>query len=129
VQSKAVKITELDGITLKVVAYSFVSFGCVNNMYKSAQLIATSYDFDKIDKSLEKILEQAKKFNVQASGKPTSRKVVFSDKENPLWGCMKSDVKCKSVYVSGSVENLKKIIKIKALGGVYIQLVLEDNDK
>ena len=91
-------------------------------MQKYAQLVLTSYNSKTIDVSIESILSQALKMNISVKGKPVSS-MVTSNKKIPMWGCEKNDVKRKSVLVSGSVQDLMKLIRIETPEGVYIQLI------
>lgn len=91
-------------------------------MQKSAQLVLTSYNSKTIDVSIESILSQALKMNISVKGKPVSS-AVSSNKKIPMWGCEKNDVKRKSVFVSGSIQDLMKLIRIETPEGVYIQLI------
>lgn len=100
----------------------------MKEMQKSAKLVLTSYNLDTINTSLAVILAQAVKMRVSVEGTPVSSKVVFSNDDTPIWGCKRSDVKRKSVFVSGSVQDLKKLIKIKTAEGVYVQLLPKEND-
>lgn len=92
-------------------------------MQKSAQLVLTSYNLKTIDVSIDAILSQAVKMNISVEGKPVSSKVVPSKKTTPMWGCERDDVQRKSIFVSGSIDDLKKLIKIKTPEGVYVQLI------
>ncbi len=92
-------------------------------MQKSAQLVLTSYNSKTIDVSIESILSQALKMNISVEGKPVSSKVIPSNKKIPMWGCEKDDVKRKSVFVSGSIQDLMKLIRIETPEGVYVQLI------
>jgi hypothetical protein len=92
-------------------------------MLHSAHLIITSYDKQKVDQGYKKILSaKSKKIDM---GTPKIQKVKFAKNQPMIWGCDKNDLKQMTIPLSGSIEDLKKLITIKTIEGVYMQLLLE----
>lgn len=89
----------------------------------SAKLMVTSYDLPKVDVTISNVMRQSSKINVTIKGKPVIQKVTTSSNRPKVWGCTIDDLKRKSIFVRGSADNLKKILKIQAPDGVYIQLL------
>ena len=92
-------------------------------MLRSAQLLITSYDQRKVDQGYRKILSaKPKKIDI---GTPKIQKVKSTKDQPIIWGCDKNDLKQMSIPITGSIEDLKKLISIKTIKGVYMQLLLE----
>ncbi|HVB66205.1 MAG TPA: hypothetical protein VND01_00750 [Candidatus Acidoferrales bacterium] len=92
-------------------------------MRRSAQLLITSYDRLKVDQGYRKIL--ATKPKGVDVGRPKIQKVEFTKDQPIIWGCNKNDLRQMSIPITGSIEDLKKLISIKTIEGVYMQLLLE----
>ena len=91
-------------------------------MQHSAQLFITSYDQGKIDEGYKKIISKKTK-NIDI-GSPKIQKVKTTKGQPTIWGCDKNDLKQVSIPVSGSIEDLTKLLAIKTIEGVYMQLLL-----
>lgn len=95
----------------------------MKEMQRSAQLLITSYDQRKVDQGYERILAiKSKKIHV---GTPKNQKVKLTKGQPQIWGCDKNDLKQISISISGSIEDLQKLLSIKTIEGVYMQLLLE----
>ncbi|MHB8546500.1 MAG: hypothetical protein ACYDAJ_07020 [Nitrosotalea sp.] len=92
-------------------------------MEKSAKLVVTSYDLPKVNGTITKIMKQSSRLNVNVTGGPITMRMTVSQNQPKIWGCEGDDVKMKSISVSGSSDNLKKLLKIHAPDGVYLQLL------
>jgi hypothetical protein len=57
-------------------------------------------------------------------GKPKIQKVKFTKDQPVIWGCDKNDLKQVSIPISGSIEDMTKLLAIKTIEGVYMQLLL-----
>jgi len=92
-------------------------------MLHSAHLIITSYDKQKVDQGYKKILSvKSKKIDM---GTPKIQKIKSTKNQPIIWGCDKNDLKQMTIPLSGSIEDLKKLITIKTIEGVYMQLLLK----
>jgi ribosomal protein S10 len=92
----------------------------MEHMQKSAHLVLTGYDLSKIEGTVSKIKKYTKEIGLEVKDESISVKG-----KSELWGCQKDDTKQKSILVSGSLEDLQKLIKIKTADGVYVQLLLK----
>lgn len=92
-------------------------------MDTTAQLVLNSYDSSKIKTAISKIKKSNSKFNVKL-GKPITSKTKLAKGEPKIWGCETNDLKREVMEVSGSVDDLKKLLlNLKLTEGVYIQLL------
>jgi hypothetical protein len=89
-------------------------------MQKSAHLVLTGYELSKINETMSKIKKYTKEIGLQVKDESSPAKG-----KSELWGCQKDDTKQKSILVSGSTEDLQKLIKFKTADGVYLQLLLK----
>lgn len=92
-------------------------------MQRSAQLLITSYDKQKVDQGYKEILAIKSK-NIHV-GKPKPQKVSSTKNQPPIWGCEDNDLKQVSITIDGEFEDIRKLLSIKTIEGVYMQLFLE----
>lgn len=92
-------------------------------MTKTAQIILTGYDTYKIQKSISLIEEYSKKINVKLDLEPPRDEQVKA--QSKLWGCEKNNTKQKIIDVIGKKDDLQKIIDLKIIDGIYLQLLLK----
>jgi ribosomal protein S17 len=92
-------------------------------MEKTAKLVVTSYDLPKVNGTITKIMQQSSKYHVNVTSSPVTLKMTVSHDQPKIWGRKGDDVKMKSIFVSGSSDDLRKLLKIQAPDGVYIQLL------
>lgn len=88
-------------------------------MKKTAHLVLTGYEPSKIEGTISQIKKYTKQIGLEAK-----EESVLVKGKSELWGCQKDDTKQKSILVSGSMEDLQKLIKFKTVDGVYLQLLL-----
>ena len=90
----------------------------------SAQLVITSYDQKKTKQGLEAIRAKSGILKIEM-GRPKTQAVRLSKDKPAIWGCEGRDLKRLSVEVSGSTEALAKLVSIKTIEGVYMQLLVK----
>ena len=86
---------------------------------KTAQVILTGYDKPKMDKSVKKILKYSKKI-----GLSVIKDGLKIKPKSKLWGCEKNNVKEETIFLSGTIDDLEKILHVKIKDGIYLQLLL-----
>ncbi|MBM2851811.1 MAG: hypothetical protein HW420_358 [Candidatus Nitrosotenuis sp.] len=89
-------------------------------MKKFAHLVLTGYELPKIEGTVSQIKKYTKQIGLEVKEESVSIKG-----KSELWGCQKDDTKQKSILVSGSMEDLQKLLKFKTADGVYLQLLLK----
>jgi hypothetical protein len=98
-----------------------MSISRTNNV-KEAELVLNSYDTGKIASAIANIKKSNSQLNITlgAPKNHTSSKPV----KPKIWGCETNDLKRKIMSVSGSQEDMTKLLlKLKVTEGVYIQLL------
>ena len=93
-------------------------------MQKSATLVLTSYDLQKIEGAISKIKKSTSKLHV-TTGEPVTQKIKLIEVQPPIWGCKKADLKRQAISLNGSEKDLQKLTKITVPQGVYLQLLLQ----
>jgi len=92
--------------------------GVMTRMEKTAQLVLNSYDASKIQNAISNIKKSKSTLNIKL-GKP-----VTSKSKVTIWGCQTNDLKQKTMPISGTQSDLKKLLlKLTVTEGVYIQLL------
>lgn len=89
----------------------------------SAKIVVSSYNLPQVQGTITKIMTQSPKYHVKTVGKPFIQKMSVSSNQPKIWGCDGKDVKTRSIFLSGSSDDLKKLLKIPAPDGVLIQLL------
>ena len=92
-------------------------------MNKTAQIILTGYDNSKIQKSILRIKEYSEKINVKLDLEPPKNEQIKA--KSKLWGCEKNNAQQKIIDVTGKKDDLQKIIDLKIIDGIYLQLLLK----
>ena len=92
-------------------------------MTKTAQIILTGYDNFKIQKSVSLIKSYSKKINVELNLEPPKDEQIKA--KSKLWGCEKNNAQQKVIDVTGRKDDLQKIIDLKIIDGIYLQLLLK----
>ena len=84
----------------------------------TAQVILTGYDESKMDKSVKKILKYS-----DILGLSVIEDGLKIKPKSKLWGCKKEDVYEEVIFLSGNIDDLKKILDVKIKDGIYLQLL------
>ncbi len=87
---------------------------------QSAKVILTGYDKPKIKESVKMIIDYSKKNNLQVMN--SDSKIESKAK---LWGCEKNNIEQEIIFLSGTMDNLQKILYVKTKNGIYLQLLLQ----
>ena len=90
---------------------------------KTAQIILTGYDESEIQKSVSLIEEFSKKNNVELDLEPPKDEQIKA--KSRLWGCEKNSAQQKIMDVTGRKDDLQKLIDLKIIDGIYLQLLLK----
>ncbi len=89
-------------------------------MTESAQVVLTGYDKPKINESVKTLREYSKKINVEIVEEHAKIKA-----KSKLWGCEKNNLKQEILFLSGTMDDLRKILHVKTEDGIYLQLLLK----
>ena len=89
-------------------------------MTKSAQVILTGYDKPKMNKSIVMMKKYFKTINVKIIEDGTTVKA-----KSKLWGCEEGNIEQEVISLSGTMDNLQKILYAKPTDGIYLQLLLK----
>ncbi len=92
-------------------------------MTKTAQIILTGYDKSKIQKSVSIIEDYSKKINLTLDLEPLKADQIKA--KSKLWGCEKNNAQQKIIDVTGVKDDLQKILDLKIVDGIYLQLLLK----
>ena len=95
----------------------------VAHMKQTANFVLTSYDLPKIDGAISNIRRNVSRMRITL-GDPEEQNISWLKGKPKMWGCSGDDIKIKTILVSGSSEELKKLNRIKAPDGVFTQLLL-----
>ena len=91
-------------------------------MQKQVQLAFTGYNESNVKLALKTIMKKSSDFDVIVNGKPIQQHELLVGQPQ-LRGCDKKDLTVFSVSITGSLENLKNLVKIKTPLGVQIDLL------
>ena len=90
-------------------------------MTKTAQVVLTGYDTPKIKESVSIIKKYSKTIGVEVV-EDSSKDVEAKSK---LWGCETNNPQRETLSVTGSMDDLQKIIDAQIITGIYLQLLLK----
>ena len=91
-------------------------------MQKQVKLAFTGYKKSNVKLALSTIKKQSSNFNVTINSESIPQSNDIGDQPK-LWGCTKEDVIRYSVLVSGSLKDVKDLVKSKTPDGVQIELL------
>ncbi len=92
-------------------------------MVERAQLLFTGYNSSNVKTAVAKIVKQSSAFHVTVHGTPMTQKAKPVKGQPKLWGCGKEDVANTLIIVSGSLNDVKKLVKVDTPNGVQIELL------
>ena len=91
-------------------------------MQNQVQLAFTGYDALDVESALSTIIKKSSNFNIIVNGDPISHDGLMKDQPR-LRGCDKKDVIVFSMLLSGSLKNIKDLVKSETPNGVQIELL------
>lgn len=92
----------------------------MKSMTQSAQVVLTGYDKPKIKASIKMI----KRFSEKIDLKIIEDSVEIKAKSK-LWGCENNNVEQEILFLSGTMDDLQKILHVEIKDGIYLQLLLK----
>lgn len=92
-------------------------------MTKTAQIILTGYNKLKIQDSVSIIENYSKENNLTLNLEPLKKDQIKA--KSKLWGCEKNNVQQKIIDVTGVKDDLQRILDLKIIDGIYLQLLLK----
>lgn len=90
-------------------------------MTKTAQVVLTGYDAPKMKESVSMFKKYSKNIGV----KVTQDSTEIIKAKSKLWGCDANKVQQEILSVTGSMDNLQKIINAQIKRGIYLELLLK----
>ena len=82
------------------------------------------YERSNLKSALSKIMEQSAAFNVIVYGSPVKQHIEQVEGHPILFGCSNNDdIIIETLSVSGSLDNIKKLVRQDTPAGVQIELL------
>jgi len=91
-------------------------------MQKQIQLAFTGYNESNVKTAVKTIMVNSSSFDIIVKGNPIKESGLITNQPN-LRGCDNADLKIYSISITGTIVDIRNLVKMKTPQGVQIDLL------